>query len=152
MWYLSPLSRLARFGESDWPVDIVEIVSVELVETDLDLLRAWDKDGGGLTEGRSKFLPRCLAFLASCSSAAPSLVFYQQRLQIVSSSGRSMKLVENGTDRMVTTRAHFTYRRNKSLGTSLVSRGASLGLSNCCVLDGLETYGLSWADALHSKL
>jgi hypothetical protein len=38
--YLSPLSRLARFGESERPVDMVEIESVELEEMDLDLLRA----------------------------------------------------------------------------------------------------------------
>jgi hypothetical protein len=38
--YLSPLSRLARFGECERPVEMVETESVELEEMDLDLLRA----------------------------------------------------------------------------------------------------------------
>jgi hypothetical protein len=36
-----------------------------------------------------------------------------------------------------------TYVRNRSLGTSLESLGASLGFSNCCVLDGRDIYGRS---------
>jgi hypothetical protein len=38
--YLSPLSRLARLGECERLVEMVETESVELEEMDLDLLRA----------------------------------------------------------------------------------------------------------------
>lgn len=42
------------------------------------------------------------------------------------------------------------FLRRRSLGTSVVSFGLSFGLSNCCVLDGRDVYGRSWAVALHS--
>ena len=42
------------------------------------------------------------------------------------------------------------FLRSRSSGTSVVSLGFSLGLSSCCVLEGRDTYGRSWADALHS--
>jgi hypothetical protein len=42
------------------------------------------------------------------------------------------------------------FLRSRSWGTSVVSLGFSLGLSSCCVLEGRDLYGRSWADALHS--
>jgi len=42
------------------------------------------------------------------------------------------------------------FLRSRSSGTSVVSLGFSLGLSSCCVLEGRDLYGRSWADALHS--
>jgi hypothetical protein len=147
LMYLSPLSRLALFGESDRSVDIVDTESVEREEMDLDLLRAWDMDGGGLAEGRSNVRPRCSAFFASCSSAMPSLLARQQILQL---SLMAVRGIDRGSNRCKSLQARLTYLRSKSFGTSLVSFGASFGFSNCCVREGLETYGLSWADALHS--
>lgn len=43
-----------------------------------------------------------------------------------------------------------TYFRISSSGLSLVSLGTSFGLRSCCVLEGLETYGLAALDSLHS--
>lgn len=40
LMYLSPISRRARFGESERSVDIVDTESVDPEEMDLDLLRA----------------------------------------------------------------------------------------------------------------
>lgn len=41
-------------------------------------------------------------------------------------------------------------RRTRTSGTSVVSLGCSLGLSSCCVREGRDLYGRSWAEALHS--
>lgn len=40
--------------------------------------------------------------------------------------------------------------RDESLGTSAESCGRSLGFNNCCVRDGRDVYGRSWAVTLHS--
>ena len=105
---------------------------VEIVETEVEDCEERDRlrDPRGVSfSSWVRLRPRSSAFLANSSSAIPFL------------SRKSDVSFEAKTD------THF---RRRSLGTSLVSCGTSLGFASCWVLEGLEAYGLSWVVALHS--
>jgi len=94
---------------------------VEIVETEVEECEEMERVFRGklLEASMERLRPRSESLRASCSSATPFLSHW---------------LAKDG--KVWAVQKSKAYFRSRSLGTSLVSFGASLGFISCCVLEG----------------
>lgn len=90
-----------------------------------ELARRFPLDAGSWSLSRLRLRARSASFLANSSSATP---FLTRQVSYNGDAGKPSGL------------SHFLVG---SSSASLVSLGASLGLSSCCVLEGRALYGRS---------